>query len=137
MSTTFTRRDLVKVAGAGVLGAFATTLESSAQTNDKTDATFDAARQFPKGFFWGTATASYQIEGAWNTISSGSWAGSPSSGCIAWTLPRRRARPSSAPPGSRGGEAQCGRVTLDTEVVIRGVSGMSTTPVPLRRRGEE
>jgi beta-glucosidase len=25
-----------------------------------------AAAVFPKGFFWGTATASYQIEGAWN-----------------------------------------------------------------------
>jgi beta-glucosidase len=26
---------------------------------------------FPKGFFWGTATASYQIEGAWNQDSKG------------------------------------------------------------------
>ena len=25
-----------------------------------------STRQFPKGFYWGSATASYRIEGAWN-----------------------------------------------------------------------
>ena len=64
MSARFTRRDFVKVAGVGALGALATSIEASAQPGEEVGPQINAARQFPKGFLWGTATASYQIEGA-------------------------------------------------------------------------
>jgi hypothetical protein len=35
------------------------------------EATNMSTRKFPGGFFWGTATASYQIEGAWNEDGKG------------------------------------------------------------------
>jgi beta-glucosidase len=69
MSTRFTRRDVTKAAGSAALGMSATALEASAQETSASEQTgpgLTASPQFPKGFLWGTATASYQVEGAVN-----------------------------------------------------------------------
>ena len=54
------RRDVIKLAGAGAL---LPATAASAQTADVP--AVSASRSFPPGFLWGAATASYQIEGAW------------------------------------------------------------------------
>src|SRR5215212_5977372 len=67
MSHPMTRRDFARIAGAAALGATAApALGSPAPSQPSTGAAPQgtAARTFPTGFLWGTATASYQVEGA-------------------------------------------------------------------------
>jgi beta-glucosidase len=63
-----TRRDFAKLAGAAALGASAmgdgAAAAAAPDAQPSAGASSTGARTFPGGFLWGTATASYQVEGA-------------------------------------------------------------------------
>ena len=65
MSGKFSRRQFAKLAGFSALG-MAATPANSANSKPKRRADRHAPARFPKDFLWGTATSSYQIEGAVN-----------------------------------------------------------------------
>ena len=70
MAVTFSRRSFARlfgaVAGASSLPGLASTLDGAAPEQGAA-----GARSFPKGFLWGSATASYQVEGAANVDGRG------------------------------------------------------------------
>jgi beta-glucosidase len=67
MSHRVTRRAFAKVAGAAAVGTSAVRAVGAAglpQPSTGNASRAAAPRTFPSGFLWGTATASYQVEGA-------------------------------------------------------------------------
>lgn len=64
MSADVSRRDLARLAGVAALGAAAGSNAAAKAAENETPASVDRHAPFPKDFLWGTATSSYQIEGA-------------------------------------------------------------------------
>ena len=62
----FSRRDFARLVGAGALGTASLSLPEAIAARNNEPAADGERRTFPQGFLWGSATASYQVEGAVN-----------------------------------------------------------------------
>jgi len=61
----FSRRSFAKIIGSAALGASTISTQGANQPdNDQLPVRQNISGKFPPGFLWGSATASYQVEGA-------------------------------------------------------------------------